>query len=708
MQERGREPRRPGPKRKGSSRAATVFVALMVALLPGIALAASVTIAPASYSLPLGGARAFTGAATGLSTGAVTWEVNGKPGGTSSDGTVSATGVYTAPDDIATAPKMVTVTARALADPTVAASALVTVRHRIPWITQVSPNAFSAGVPFTLDIVGSRFAVGVQAFLGAAALDTTRLSDTHLLATGSVPAKLIGALNFRVANPGGVDSGTVALVAVPASSAGPPDPATIAAVRFLEQATFGPTDDDIVDVRQNGIDAWMTAQMDPAVTPPSTIADGLSTNQASAELVRQMATAPDQLRQRMAFALSQIFVISMQKNVNGDELTPFVRILSNNAFGNFRTLLQEVTLSPCMGKYLDMVRSVKPSLNNKSGANENYARELMQLFTIGTYKLDRNGFAILDENGHTIPTYDQEVVRNLALALTGWVYPAAPGATAGANTPPYFNGWMAPWEAFHDRTRKTLFDGIVIPAGMMAADELDLVLDHVFQHPNVPPFFATRLIRSLVTSNPSPEYIERVAAVFADNGRHVRGDLAAVLKAVLTDAEARRDAPTPAQGRLKDPLLHFLGLVRALDGQVIDATQVLHLFSGIGEKALSSPTVFSFYSPLGGLPGRPDLYGPEFQIFTPALAIQRANMVYSLLTGQLSGALSVDITRFVNAASIPVNLVNLIDLELFRGGMSPLLRQALLSDSFVVTDPRQRAIGALFLAAVSSEYTVLR
>ena len=183
---------------------------------------------------------------------------------------------------------------------------------------------------------------------------------------------------------------------------------------------------------------------------------------------------------------------------------------------------------------------------------------------------------------------------------------------------------MEPRDQSHDKSAKVLFDGVTIPSCLAVQAELGVALDDIFAHPDVPPFIATCLIRSLVTSNPSSAYIKRVADVFANNGTGVRGDLATVLVASLTDPEARQDDPTPEQGHLKDPVNHVISLVRALGGQVNDATQFLYVFENLGERVLVSPTVFSFYSLLAGVPGDPSLHGPEFQIYSPALACQFA------------------------------------------------------------------------------------
>lgn len=664
--------------------------------------AASVIVTPSTTSAPTGGARTFSATVIGVA-GGVVWDVDGIPGGDIHVGTVTQTGVYKAPASIATAPTLVTLTARSQVDPMLTGSAIITVRHPIPWITGVTPSILQTGT-FTVDVLGSRFIEGAQVFLNGVGLATIRIDATHLTASGVLAPDQIGALTLRVENPGGVASSPyIQLVGI--SGGGGADPQTVAAVRFLEHASFGPTPNEVDRVKSIGIDAWLQEQLSMAESP---IPDGLDVFQVQSHVFRAMAAAPDTLRQRMVFALSQLFVVSANKNVNGEELIPWMRLLSRNAFGNFRTLLREVTLSPTMGKYLDLANSMKPSGTNQAGANENYARELMQLFSIGLYELNQDGTPVLNALGDPVPAYDQSGVRNLALALTGWTYPTAPNTTPRLNNNQYFVGWMEPRDASHDKSAKTLLNGQVLPADLDVVTELDQALDNLFQHQNVPPFIATRLIRALVTSNPSPAYIKRVSDVFVDNGQGVRGDLAAVLVAILTDVEVRQDDPPPEQGRLKDPVNHILSLVRALEGQVNDPSQFLYVFESLGERVLASPTVFSFYSPLAGLPGEPTLYGPEFQIYTPALAIHRANLIYGILNGQFGNALSVDLTPFIAIAGDPSALAGLIDGALFYGRMSPLLRQTLINASEVVSDPRQRAIGALFIAAISSEYAVSR
>jgi hypothetical protein len=327
----------------------------------------------------------------------------------------------------------------------------------------------------------------------------------------------------------------------------------------------------------------------------------------------------------------------------------------------------------------------------------------MQMFSIGLWELNQDG-TLKGPTGQPIATYSQTTIKEVARALTGWTYPTAPGATPMSSNQPYMTGLMEPRLASHDTGAKTIVGGVVIPAGQTVTEDLEDVIDALFQHPNTPPFVATRLIRSLVRSNPSPDYIERVADVFVDNGAGVRGDMKAVLKAIFTDAEATSAAPQ--DGRLKDPILHTLGLGRALGAQIGNPGMFLYIFADLGQLVLAAPTVFSFYSPLAALPGHPDLFGPEFQIYTPALAIQRANFIYSILSGGTGSSFQINLAPYVALAGTPAALVDKVDDVLFFGRMSNELRQVILTATQATSDHQQRAIGALYLAAISSEYVV--
>jgi uncharacterized protein (DUF1800 family) len=470
------------------------------------------------------------------------------------------------------------------------------------------------------------------------------------------------------------------------------------AVAFLNQASFGPTAAQVAAVQTTGVEYWLAQQFQ---MPETAVPDGLNVGQLRSRLFLNMMNAPDQLRQRAAFALGQTLVVSANKNVNGYELIPFIRLLSKYAFTNYRTLLREVTLSPSMGKFLDLANSRKAM--GGSAPNENYPRELLQLFSIGLWQLNQDGTVTIDAQGNPLGTYTQADVKEVARALSGWTYPTAPGALPRSLNPEYFVGLMEPRPDYHDAGAKTVL-GVSIPAGQSVTKDLEDVIDAIFEHPNVPPFVATRLIRSLVTSNPSGAYIARVAAVFIDNGEGVRGDMRAVLQAILTDPDASVDGPDA--GRLKDPLLHVVGLGRALGVQVGDPSMFMYVFTGLGQLLVTPPTVFGFYSPLAPLPGSPDLFGPEFQLYTPALAIQRANFIYSLVSGGAGSSFKVDLAPYVALAASPAALVEKVNQALFFGRMSNALRQVIVAATQAVSSPQQRAVGALYLAAISSEYVV--
>ncbi|PWF45394.1 DUF1800 domain-containing protein, partial [Massilia glaciei] len=472
-----------------------------------------------------------------------------------------------------------------------------------------------------------------------------------------------------------------------------PDAAHVAAARFLEQASFGPSPASIASVKAIGPAAWLTGQF---AAPASPMPVAASLPAIAGNWYMNMATGQDQLRQRMIFALSQLFVVSSNKNPYPNEIAPWLTTLQTHAFGNFSELLRQMTLNPAMGKYLDLGNSILPS------PNENYAREVMQLFTVGPVMLNQDGSVQLDGNGEPIPTYDQERIGDFSRALSGWTYT---GANATGINWENFTGLLQPRDAYHDKTAKTSLGGLTVPAGQTTVQDFNAVMDNLFMHPNVPPFIATRLIRHFVTSNPSPAYITRVADVFA-NGGGGRGDLAATLRAVLLDPEARSDAVTATSGRLKDPMLHTVGLMRALNATIVSPNNMVWDYSLLGQKITATPSVFNFYSPVTALPGSPQSFGPEFQIYAPALAVARANLIFKLIGGAYWAMVKIDIAPYVTAAADPAVLIGMVDANLLAGRMTPAARSAIDGAVRASTDNKQRAITALFLAAITSEFAV--
>lgn len=362
-------------------------------------------------------------------------------------------------------------------------------------------------------------------------------------------------------------------------SAPPPvlDVATQDAARFLTQATFGiKSIDEIAALRTQGHEAWLAAQF--ALAPASHVQyvnDRKAAGEKAAEerayeaIWQQWLWDPGQLRARMAFALSEILVISnIAPDLDTYAMASYMDMLNRNAFGNYRQLLEDVALHPAMGYYLNMIGSKKEDPARGTHPNENFAREVMQLFSIGLVRLAPDGSRVLDGAGNPVPTYDESVVRNMAAAFSGWNF--AGNDTSKPNVfDPAKENWlepMVPWEMWHDTNAKTIVNGIVLPANQGARKDLKDALDALFNHPNVGPFIGRQLIQRFVTSNPSPAYIGRVAAAFANNGQGVRGDLKAVLRAVLLDPEARSldKAREAGWGKQREPVIRFANYLRAL------------------------------------------------------------------------------------------------------------------------------------------------
>lgn len=460
----------------------------------------------------------------------------------------------------------------------------------------------------------------------------------------------------------------------------PPTPPTLPpgvadftdAARFLTQATFGPRLPEITALQSQGFDAWLNAQfaLPPSLHLPYVQArrqEMLSRSGGSDDgwqRPRQEAwwqnaiDAPDQLRQRMALALSEILVVSDIGVLDGSHegITNYYDMLLQHAFGNYRGLLEAVTLSPIMGQYLSMARNQKPDVITGSEPDENYAREVEQLLSIGLTKLHPDGSMKLSTEGLPIPTYTQSTIVGFAHVFTGWSFPYTT-LPPGWDADDYFL-WgdrdemrpMVAYENFHDTGAKVLLDGFAVPAGQSAQADLEMALDHLFNHPNVGPFIARQLIQRFVTSNPSPGYISRVASNFDNNGAGVRGDLKAVLRAVLLDYEARSPSflTDTGYGKQREPLIRMAQLYRAfhtLPPKPGDPRYFIDQQYGLTHQAaLKSPSVFNFFQP-GYVPPGPvaaaGLFAPEFQITSETSTVVQANSQAAALhwgtwTGEIS------------------------------------------------------------------------
>jgi uncharacterized protein (DUF1800 family) len=482
-----------------------------------------------------------------------------------------------------------------------------------------------------------------------------------------------------------------------------------AAARFLEQASFGPTPESLAHVERVGFEIYLDEQFQAPQSTYDVKPTDVDVSPLQQRFFVNALTGQDQLRQRVAFALSQIFVISANKVFDPAAFTAWLRMLSSDAFGNYSTLLRDVTLSPAMGNYLDMANNDKPDPVAGTNPNENYAREILQLFSIGPVRLNSDGTVELDATGAPIPAYTQATIEGFAHTFTGWTYPAAPGAIPGFPDPEFYVGAMRADETHHDTGTKLLLRGVRLSAGQSAAKDLSDALENIVQDPNVGPFIALRLIQRLVKSNPSPAYVARVADAFADNGSRVRGDLKAVVRAILLDPEARLDtaaAAQPTDGKLREPVLFVTGVLRAFGGRS-DGSDLIYFTSSMHQMPLHPPSVFNYYPPDYQVPGYRAL-GPEFKLHNGPTLIAKANFVNAAISGWLAPGTTVDLSALQPLAADPAKLVDAINRRLLRSMMAPAVRQTLITAvaSCPGDDVAGRVWTAVYLAATSSQYQV--
>lgn len=522
-------------------------------------------------------------------------------------------------------------------------------------------------------------------------------------------------------------------------------------IRFLEQATFGPTVALDQRLRRIGLRTWLAEQFEapyPSANNPYPNLPLKSTNVETGcgdrnapgyqACVRDHYTqyllqnwfykeafyGEPQLRHRVAWALGQMWVVSGVDTQQASWMVDYYQDIAKHAFGNYRNLMKDITLNPAMGNYLDMVRSTR---NNP---NENFAREILQLFSVGLFMLNQDGTLQLDGTGQPIPTYNQETVNNFTKVFTGWGFcettAVCPNRTTGA---PNYKDPMLLNQNNHDVTAKTLLDYPLavnknIPASLNGNTEMDMALDNIFYHPNVGPFVSKFLIQHLVTSDPTPAYVGRVAAVFNNNGQGVRGDLKAVVRAILLDPEARGDVKTdPNYGKLREPvqfvtnfLKHFN--VRSADGSQQSDGVVNNLTLPLGQNTFYAPTVFNYYSPDYIIPGT-SLLGPEFGIMTTGTAIARTNVINTMTFSRLNPnansplGTSIDLSEMMQLAqqdSTSNLLIDTLDTRMLHGTMSPEMKNKVMTavQAVPASNPTLRAQTAIYLIATSSQFQVQR
>lgn len=513
------------------------------------------------------------------------------------------------------------------------------------------------------------------------------------------------------------------------------------ASRLAARATFGSDLASIEYIHSIGEEAWIEEQFQLPVSFHDPVVDSLLAREAAGEFEAQRGdndnfaalfgraawwhttiTAEDQLRQRVAYSLSQIFVIS--DTVNDLLLAPhgtsnYYDMLLSHAFGNYRDLLRSVTLHPAMGLYLSHLNNAKSDPDSGTFPDENYAREAMQLFSIGLFELNPDGSEVLDQSGQPAPSYDNDDIREFAKIYTGlsWGGANTRFGSARAN----FREPMRMFDEFHEPGQKMLLREQIVPAGQSGMADLDAAIDNLFEHPNTGPFIGKQLIQRLVTSNPSPAYVSRVSAAFADNGSGIRGDMQAILRAILLDPEALAEPdPTRSFGKLREPLLRYTAMLRQLgvtapDGFYANLGFVVQEL--IQQHPLSAPSVFNFYlpnhQPIGEI-ATLGLVAPEFQITNSNSIVEISNLMQIAVVGDFVNDLSappfsrssLSLSDFIPVADDPDALLDRLDTVFSYGTLSEDTRSAIAELLPLIDEDELRVRIAAYLLLISPDYAV--
>ena len=563
-----------------------------------------------------------------------------------------------------------------------------------PTIT-VSPSTLSSG-QLTITISGTSFPATATAFLDGKALATTRISSSSLIATGYLPPWKSGSVNISVAY--APTATAEADVQVPLA----PVQATFdTAARFSTQAAFGPNPEVVLHIQQTGLSGFIQEQLQlPGVVYPM---DG--SGRAPRSLFLQGATqGMSLLRLRSAWALRSYIDVPNAGFYAG--VAEWEQKLETGAFGNYRDLMTAIASDPLIGTGLNLAGNVAPS-DPTQHPDQNFARELMQLFTLGTTLLNDDGTPKLDSNGQPLPTYDQNTVIELSRIFTGWeLHPVVNQASTlwGVD----YSQLLVAVESEHDTGSKTLFGTTVIPANGTTTQDRDLALNAIFAHPNLPPFVSRILIQKLVKSSPTPAYVQRISDVFKDDGNGTRGNLAAVITAILLDPEARSgdSNPSPDDGFVQEPLLFETFALSALQNSGTD-DQFSYWPQNIGENFWILPSVFSFYSPSYLIPGT-TINSPEFSLLNNATSVHRSQLLWGIVTGQQPGLNpNPNAWLYQNFHDVS-SLIEALNHLLYHGTMSPA-EQSDIAAYCATLDPadlQSQLYSAVFLAMNSDSYTV--
>ena len=506
------------------------------------------------------------------------------------------------------------------------------------------------------------------------------------------------------------------------------------AARFLRQASWGGTSNEIKDLAATGQQGWLNAQFNAPQGQSLTrwlIEKGFNDASVSSNVNGdggwvqsiwwKLFSATDLFRQRAALALSELFVVShlgLPFSWRNFAIANYWEILEANALGNFRTLLENVTLSSAMGTYLNMKGNQKYDAKTGRSPDENYAREVMQLFTIGLYQLNIDGTLQLDAQGKPIESYDNADIQGLARVFTGWNTATGTDATGELANAAYRHGLPMMLTASLHSPEEKKFLGVTIPAGTAGIESLRIALDTLFQHNNTAPFIAKQLIQRLVTSNPSPAYVARVAKLFVNNGKGVRGDMKAVWTAILMDTEARLANPPASFGKLSEPMIRLLQWGHTFRATSTDGAWTLGYTdaeTSLGQMPMRSPSVFNFfrpgYVPPNTLAAAQNLVAPEFQILTEPTVVGYINY----MAGTVNNARNIkaDYSTEKALATDPTALVAHLNLCLASGALTStsqsLIVNAITSISAATeTGLLNRIYAAVLMVMSSTDYLIQR
>ncbi len=667
----------------------------------------TVTVTPKTATLGAGNIQQFQATVTGSTDTNVVWSVNGVNYGNDTVGNIDGDGNYTAPNNI-TGMGSVTVTATSVADSTKSGSATVTLTNPVPAITSITPGTLGLGA-FQMTLYGTGFVSTSTATFGGQAMQVTYVTSTMITAIGSASNTQVGSVPVQVTNPA-PGGGTSNTLSVTVTTAGTPVNSA-AAVRFLEQASYGPDMETVNQVEQTGFDTYLQNQFASTITPYPDPRPNDSVSNVQQSYFLNAVAGGDQLRERVALALNEMWVVSA--NTVSDPLgyTNYLRTLDNDALGNYLSIMTDVTLTPAMGNFLNMVNNVAPPPGEH--ANENYAREIMQLFCLGLNQLNPDGTPMLDSSGNPIPTYTQNDVMSLGRAFTGWTYPPMPGAASQNQNPEYYGGPMVPVESLHDTGAK-VFLGQTIPAGQSAEQDLAAALGIIFNHPNVGPFVAQQMIEHLVKSNPSPAYVQRVAQAFNSGtfnnyGSGQRGDMQAMIAAILLDPEARQgDNPATASatdGKLREPVVMIVSIARAFHAKT-DAGGFAESGDSMSQNIFYASTVFNFFPPVNPIAGT-TLNGPEFGIFNTDTSLARVNFINDAVYGVIGADTQLDFSPVINQGT-PDQMVSWLDTLFLHGTTPPQMSQIVLTavGALDPSDTTGQAQAATYLYLSSAMYQV--